>query len=138
VSQGGNSVQVLGRDGRSWTVVLDRKRNRLRDSKNEPFFWAHVIFTILITGLLIWLFRRTWHGVWMVLIPAGIFVWFLGFASSNIRPIVRADTPGPPPEHRMWAITKRRQRKRATQDLVKAIEQGRLTAEPPGTRLEEI
>ena len=74
----------------------------------------------------------------MVLIPAGIFIWFLGFASSNIRPIVRADTPGPPPEHRMWSITKRRQRKRATQDLVKAIEQGRLTAEPPGTRLEEI
>jgi hypothetical protein len=52
--------------------------------------------------------------------------------------MIRADTKGPPQEHRLWKVTKRSARKQAQQDVAAAISQGNLTAEPPHTRLEEI
>jgi ABC-type xylose transport system permease subunit len=74
--------EIASPDGRTWTVTVERTRRRLKDTRDEPFFWAHVIVTAIIVALLIWFLRHTWSGVWAVLIPAMILLWAIGFAVS--------------------------------------------------------
>lgn len=131
-------IQVSSPDGRAWTVTLETKRLRMRDTKDEPFFVAHVIVTTIIVGVLIWIFRHDWGGIWAVLLPLAVVVWAIGFVAASIKPYVRAETPGPPPEHRLWSITKRSRKKKCVRDVTASIKQGQFVVEPPGTRLEEI
>jgi hypothetical protein len=130
--------QVASPDGRTWTVTVERSRRRLKDTRDEPFFWAHVIVTAILVALMIWLLRHTWSGIWAVLIPAMILIWLIGFAVSASGSRIRAETPGPPSEHRVWSITKRSHKERARDGVVAAIGRGDLSSEPPDTRLEEI
>ena len=130
--------QVSSPDGRTWTVQVERTRRRLKDTRDEPLFWAHVVVTAVLVGLMIWLFRQDWSGIWAVLIPALILIWAIGFVVSATGSRVRAETQGPPPEHRLWSITKRSHKQHAAEGVVDAIRRGDLTAEPPDTRLEEI
>ena len=130
--------QVASPDGRTWTVSIERTRRRLKDTRDEPLFWMHVIVTALIVGLLIFFFRHDWSGIWAVLIPLLIVVWLIGFVVSATGSQVRAQTAGPPPEHRVWSITKRSHKQHALDGVVQAIGRGDLSVEPPDTRLEEI
>ena len=119
-------------------MSLERSRRKLTDTRDEPFFWAHVIVTAILVAFFIWLFRNDWSGIWAVLIPAMILIWFIGFAVSATGSRIRAETAGPPPEHRVWSITKRSHKQRAQDGVVAAIGRGDLSSEPPDTRLEEI
>lgn len=130
--------QVASPDGRTWTVTVERTRRKLKDTRDEPFFWAHVVVTAIIVALLIWFLRHTWSGVWAVLIPAMILIWAIGFAVSATGSQVRAETQGPPSEHRVWSITKRSHKEHARDGVVAAIGRGELSSEPQDTRLEEI
>jgi hypothetical protein len=130
--------QVGSPDGRSWSVSVERTRRKLKETRDEPFFWAHVIVTAIIVALMIWLFRHDWSGIWAVLIPAMVIVWLIGFVVSATGSQVRAETAGPPPEHRVWSITKRSHKQQALDGVVAAIGRGDLSSEPPDTRLEEI
>jgi hypothetical protein len=132
------SQQVASPDGRTWTVSVERTRRRLKDTRDEPFFWAHVVVTALLVALFIWLFRHDWSGIWAVLIPAMVLIWLIGFAVSATGSQIRAETQGPPQEHRVWSITKRSHKKFAAEGVVDAIRRGDLSAQPPDTRLEEI
>jgi hypothetical protein len=132
------SQEVASPDGRTWTVTVERARKKLTDTRDEPFFWAHVIVTAILVALMIWLLRHSWSGIWQVLIPAMILIWFIGFAVSATGSRVRAETAGPPPEHRLWSITKRSQKEQARGGVIAAIGRGDLSSEPPDTRLEEI
>jgi hypothetical protein len=109
------SQQVASPDGRTWNVTVERTRRRLKDTRDEPFFWAHVIVTGILVALLIFFLRHDWSGIWAVAIPACVILWLIGFVVSATGSQIRAETPGPPAEHR-----------------------GDLTAEPEDTRLEEI
>jgi hypothetical protein len=62
----------------------------------------------------------------------------LRFVSSSFRVTVSADTAGPPPDNRLWTLTKRFRRDSSVQKLTESIQTGNLTSEPAGTRLDEI
>jgi hypothetical protein len=109
-------------------VSVERTRRKLKETRDEPFFWAHIVATAIIVAL----------AIWLVAIPAGILIWFIGFAVSATGSQVRAETPGPPSEHRVWSITKRSHKQQARDGVVAAIGSGDLSSEPPDTRLEEI
>ena len=130
--------QVASPDGRTWTVDIERTRRRLKDTRDEPFFWAHVVVTAILVGLLIFFFRHDWSGIWAVLIPLLVLAWAIGFVVSATGSQIRAQTPGPPPEHRVWSITSRRRKQQALNGVVQAIGSGDLASEPADTRLEEI
>jgi hypothetical protein len=130
--------QVSSPDGRTWSVRVERTRRRLKDTRDEPFFWAHVVVTAALVALMIWLFRHDWSGIWAVLIPVMVLIWGIGFAVSATGSQIRAETQGPPLEHRVWSVTKRSHKKQAADGVVDAIRRGDLTSEPPDTRLEEI
>ena len=42
--------QVASPDGRTWTVTVERTRRKLKDTRDEPFFWAHVVVTAIIVA----------------------------------------------------------------------------------------
>ena len=130
--------QVASPDGRTWTVTVERTRRKLKDTRDEPFFWTHVVVTAILVALLILFLRHSWSGIWAVLIPAMILIWFIGFVVSATGSQIRAETPGPPSEHRVWSITKRSHKEDARDGVVAAIGRGDLSSEPPDTRLEEI
>jgi len=119
-------------------VTIERTRRKLTDTRDEPFFWAHVVVTAILVALLILFLRHSWSGIWAVLIPAMILVWLIGFIVSATGSQIRAETPGPPSEHRVWSITKRSHKEQARDGVVAAIGRGDLSSEPPDTRLEEI
>ena len=132
------SQEVASPDGRTWTVTVERARKKLTDTRDEPFFWAHVVVTAILVALLILFLRHSWSGIWAVLIPAMILTWLIGFIVSATGSQIRAETPGPPSEHRVWSITKRSHKEQARDGVVAAIGRGDLSSEPPDTRLEEI
>jgi MFS superfamily sulfate permease-like transporter len=124
-------------DGREWLVTVEGRKRTMKETREAPFFWAHVIVTAIIAGVMIYIFRHN-TGILWILVVATFAVWAVGFLGSTFGAMIRADTQGPPPEHRLWKVTRRSARKRAVQDVIAAIGRGQLTAEPPHTRLEEI
>jgi MFS superfamily sulfate permease-like transporter len=129
--------KVSSPDGREWTVSIEGRKKSLKETREQPFFWAHVIVTAIIAAVMIFIFRHN-NGVLWILVVATFVVWAVGAAGAAFGAMIRADTEGPPKEHRLWKVTKRSARKQAQQDVAAAIGQGNLTTEPPHTRLEEI
>jgi hypothetical protein len=124
-------------DGRTWTVSVEGRKRSLKETRETPFFWAHVIVTAIIGAIMIYIFRHN-NGVLWILVVAVFVIWLIGFLGSTFGKMVRADTQGPPTEHRLWKVTKRSAAGQAQQDVAAAVGRGELTAEPPNTRLEEI
>ena len=124
-------------DGREWLVSMEGRKRSMKETREIPFFWAHVVVTAIIAGVFIWIFRHN-TGILWILVVAMVVIWAVGFIGSTFGVMIRADTQGPPREHRLWKVTKRSARKQAQQDVAAAIGHGDLTVEPPHTRLEEI
>ena len=124
-------------DGREWLVSIEGRKRSMKETRETPLFWAHVVVTAIIAGVFIWIFRHN-SGVLLFLVVVTVVIWAVGFVGSTLGVMIRADTQGPPPDHRLWKVTKRSARRQAQQDVVAAIGRGELTAEPPNTRLEEI
>ena len=124
-------------DGREWLVSIEGRKRSMKETREQPFFWAHVIVTAIIAAVMIYIFRHN-TGVLWILVVATFVVWIVGALGAAFGAMIKAETKGPPPEHRLWKVTKRSARKQAQQDVAAAIGQGNLTAEPPHTRLEEI
>jgi hypothetical protein len=124
-------------DGRAWTVSVEGRQRSMKETRETPFFWAHVIVTAIIAGVFIYIFRHN-NGILWILVVATVVIWAVGAVGAARGLMIRADTEGPPKEHRLWKVTKRSASKQAQQDVVAAVSQGNLTAEPPHTRLEEI
>ena len=124
-------------DGREWLVSIEGRKRSMKETRETPLFWAHVVVTAIIAGIFIWIFRHN-TGILWILVVATVVIWLVGLLGSTFGVMIRADTQGPPQEHRLWKVTKRSARKQAEQDVVAAIGRGELTAEPPHTRLEEI
>ena len=129
---------VRSPDGRTWKITTSRQRRSFTETYQKPFFWAHVVVTAIMVVVFVFILRSDWFVILSVLIPLVLIIWLVGFVNNTLRATVSADTPGPPPDHRLWVVVKRFRRNGAIRDLTEAIEQGRYTSEPPGTRLEEI
>jgi hypothetical protein len=129
--------QVNSPDGRSWTVSIEGRKRSLKETRETPFFWAHIIVTAIIAAVMIYIFRNN-NGVLWILVVATVIIWAVGALGALFGAMVKAETEGPPKEHRLWKVTKRSARNQAARDVAAAISRGELTAEPPHTRLEEI
>ncbi len=130
--------EVVSPDGRRWTLTAAHTRRHLKDSKDQPFFVAHVIATVILILVFIFILKLPWSGWLEYFVPLVIIIWFVGFLGSTLKGTIEANTPGPPPEHRKWIVTKRFKGKRAMTAVHAAIQQGQISIEPEGTRLTEI
>ncbi len=130
--------KVSSPDGRTWAVTSSWQWRSLKESRQLPLFWGHVIVTTIMVLVFIFVIDSHAFKVLSVLIAIVFIVWLVGFLNSTMRVTISADTTGPPVEHRLWVVVKRLKRKRCVRELDKAIQTGRYTTEPEGTRLEEI
>jgi hypothetical protein len=129
---------VTSPDGRAWTMKTSRQRRSLKSSGQIPLLWAHVIVTAIMVSLFLFVLKSGVFKILSIIIVIVFLVWLVGFVGKLFRVTITADTVGPPAEHRVWLVTKRRSRKRSVSELENAIRAGRDAAEPEGTRLEEI
>ena len=129
---------VPGPDGRTWSVTTHRERRSLKASGQVPYLWAHVIVTTLMVVVFFFVLKSDAFMILSVMIAIVFIVWLVGFVNSVLRVTISADTAGPPVDHRLWVVVKRRKRNPSVRAVKAAIRAGRDTTEPEGTRLEEI
>ena len=129
--------QVKSPDGREWVVSIEGRKRSTKETREVPFFWAHVVVTAIIAGVLIYVFRHN-TGILWILAVATIVIWAVGFVGATFAAMIRAETDGPPKEHRLWKVDKRGNREAAAQAVAAAIQRGDTAIEVPHTRLEEI
>jgi|SRR5262245_39379234 hypothetical protein len=130
--------KVISPDGRTWSMKTSRQRRSLKSSGQVPLLWAHVIVTVIMVSLFLFVLKSGVFKILSIIIVIVFLVWLAGFVSNLFRVTITADTAGPPTEHRKWVVTKRFHRSRYVSEVETAIRSGRDAAEPPGTRLEEI
>jgi hypothetical protein len=129
---------VTSPDGRTWSVKTSRQRSSLKRTGEIPLLWAHVIVTVVMVCLFLFVLKSGFFRILSIAIVILFFVWLAGFVSKLYRVTITADTVGPPADHRKWVVTKRLHRNRYVGELQTAIRAGRDAVEPQGTRLEEI
>src|SRR5262245_1300269 len=129
--------QVKSPDGREWVVSIEGRKRSMKETRETPYFWAHVIVTAIIAGVLIYVFRHN-NGILWVLAVATVVIWAVGFIGSTFAAMIKAETAAPPKEHRLWRVDKRKTRHSALQSVAAAIQRGDTAIEVPHTRLEEI
>ena len=130
--------KIMSPDGRTWSVETSRHRQRLKESGQVPYFWAHVIVTTIMVAVFLLVLKSDVFKVLSLMIVIVFLVWLAGFLNSLFRVTITADTAGPPADHRLWVVTKRRRRSRCLRELEDALQRGQDAREPEGTRLEEI
>jgi hypothetical protein len=130
--------KVSSPDGRTWSVKTSRHRRRFKESRQAPYLVAHVIVTTVMVIVFFLIIRSPVFQIISIFIAIVLIVWLVGFLNSMLRVTISADTPGPPPDHRVWLVTKRRGVNRRVRELVEAIGRGQDSREPEGTRLVEI
>ena len=130
--------QVASPDGRRWTLAASHTRRHLSNPKDQPFFAAHAFATVILVLLFAFAFEPSWSGWLEYFVPLVIVVWLNGILGSTLNRTIEANTPGPPPEHRKWTVTKRFKGKQAMAAVTAAIQHGQISIEPEGTRLTEI
>jgi hypothetical protein len=129
---------VPGPDGRTWSVTTHRERRSLKESGQVPYLWAHVIVTTVMVVVFFFVLKSDAFMILSVMIAIVFIVWLVGFVNSVLRVTISADTVGPPVDHRLWVVVRRRKRNPSVRAVKAAIRAGRDTTEPEGTRLEEI
>lgn len=124
-------------DGRTWTVSVEGRKKSMKETREQPFFWAHIVVTAIIGAIMIYIFRNN-NGVLWILVVAVFLVWAIGAAGAAMGLMVRADTQGPPKQHLLYKVDKRGNSAAAQQNVANAIKNGDIGIEVPHTRLEEI
>jgi hypothetical protein len=120
----GNVGLIRSPDGRVWK--LDRIRPMIREAETfkVPFFWTSVAVTVLLLAFvvrLIWV-DPAWT-TYLVLLPLG--VWIVERGLHALRPLIRAETEGPPPERLTWRPGSRFGYSRVERRIAEAIQAGR-------------
>ena len=78
-------------DGREWLVSIEGRKRSMKETRETPFFWAHVVVTAIIAGVFIWIFRHN-TGILWILVVATVVIWAVGFLGSTFGVMIRADT----------------------------------------------
>ncbi len=121
-------------DGRVWT--LDRIRPKLSEAETfkVPYFWPSVVVTIGLLAFLAWVVSRDpgWTA-YLLVIP--LAVWVVERGVNAFRPLIRAETEGPPHEVLMWRPGSRWGYGRVERRIVDAIESGRPETDIKGAPL---
>jgi len=125
-------VNATSPDGRSWEVEAVREAVTFGRSRSEPFFWASVVVTVILIGVVIAFALLST----IIAIVAGVLlvIWLAERTSNLLRPRLYARTKGPPPEEVVWKAD-RLARGKLEHRIVRAIEAGNPDVEPPGLTL---
>jgi hypothetical protein len=125
---------VRSPDGRTWR--LDRVRPKLREAETfrVPFFWTSVVATILLLAFIV---RFVWVDpglqAYVFLVP--LAVWLVERGFHALRPFIRAETEGPPPELLMWRPGSRWSYGRVERRIADAVKAGRPETDVKGAEL---
>jgi hypothetical protein len=130
--------KVSSPDGRTWSVKISRSRRGFRESPQAPYLIAHLIVTTIMVVVFFVIVKSGVFQIISILIAIVFVVWLVGFLNGLFRVTISADTVGPPPDHRLWVVLKRRGLQKRVSELVEAISRGQDSREPEGTRLVEI
>ena len=65
-------------DGREWLVSIEGRKRSMKETRQQPLFWAHVVVTAIIAGVMIWIFRNN-SGILWILVVATVVIWAVGF-----------------------------------------------------------
>jgi hypothetical protein len=127
--------QTTSPDGRTWTITVAHERPSLKESRSEPFFWVSVAVTIVMVAVIVRLVMvdPTTPMMLAFVVPLAL-LWAVERASKLARPLVRAETDGPPRERVTWKADwfgRRRYLSRA----VRAVAEGQFVSNPKGMRL---
>jgi hypothetical protein len=125
---------VRSPDGRNWTIDRTSPDSMMGQNRQEPFFWASAVVTILLIAFTVWLIARG-HVVIGIVAVILLVIWVIERGLNVIRPNIRAHTDGPPPETLTWRTTHRYGLDKIEQRIADQIAQGRTEGEPPGTVL---
>ncbi|HVD26000.1 MAG TPA: hypothetical protein VNB86_08400 [Gaiellaceae bacterium] len=125
---------VRSPDGRNWTIDRTSPDSMMDQNRQEPFFWASAVLTILLIAVTVWLIARG-HVVIGIVAVILLVIWVIERGLNVIRPNIRAHTDGPPPETLTWRTTHRYGLDKIEQRIADQIAQGRTEGEPPGTVL---
>ena len=129
------SRNVRSPDGRSWQLERVRPESALAATRQEPFFWASVVATVILIAFALWVILRFDHSVILLITLILLAIWLIERGLNLMRPNIRAHTDGPPPETLTWRTTHRWGLGRIEDRIAKQIENGRLEDEPPGAVL---
>lgn len=121
-------------DGRVWT--LDRLRPKLSEAETfkVPFFWSSVVATIFVLVFVVRLVMVDPGFVaYLLLLP--LVVWVVERGFHALRPLIKAETEGPPRETLMWRPGSRWGYGRVERRVAEAIEAGRPETDVKGAPL---
>jgi hypothetical protein len=125
-------VRAVSPDGRIWNVDSLRQPPSLAQARREPFFWISAFATAGLVALVVYfvILDPTSPFLLLGVLPL-LVIWVLERATTVLRPVIRAETMGPPPEVVCWKSSARFGRRSLERRAVRAIESGR----PPETDL---
>jgi predicted membrane metal-binding protein len=130
----GDRGLVRSPDGRTWK--LDRVRPKLSEAETLeiPFFWTSVVVTLLLAAFIV---RYVWvdpgYSGYVVLVP--LVVWLVERGFHALRPLIRAETEGPPHELLVWRPGSRLFYGRVERRIAEAIRAGRPETDVKGAPL---
>jgi hypothetical protein len=119
-------VRAVSPDGRVWKVESLRERPSLAESREEPFFWAYVLVTLALVAAIVYLVIIDPLSPFLLFgaLPL-LIIWIAERGTSLLRPLLRAETAGPPPEVVIWKSKGRFGGGNLERRAVRAIEGGR-------------
>lgn len=133
------AVRAVSPDGREWKVESRRERPSLAESREEPFFWASVLVTVVLaTGVVYLVIIDPLSPFLLFGVLPLLVIWLAERGTRALRPLVSAETAGPPPEVVVWKSNARFGGRRLEQRAVQAVENGRPENDLPGLTLVHV
>ena len=65
-------------DGREWVVSIEGRKRSMKETRETPFFWAHVVVTAIIAAVMIWIFRHNSGILWFIVVIISTLASLLG------------------------------------------------------------
>jgi hypothetical protein len=129
-------VNAVSPDGRVWTVESLRQPPSLAEARREPFFWISAFVTAGLVALVVYfvIIDPTSPFLLIGVLPL-LVIWLLERASTVLRPVIRAETAGPPPELVIWKSNARFGGGSLERRAARAIEEGHAESDLAGLTL---
>lgn len=126
------TITARSPDGRTWEIGSRRERLSFWDRRDEPFFWAGVVMTVILIAIAIVV--AFYSTIIAIIAAILLLIWLAERISNLLRPRLYARTEGPPREEVVWKAN-RFSRGKLEHKIVEAIERGNPDVEPPGLTL---
>ena len=126
------TITARSPDGRTWEIGSQREQLSFWEKRDEPFFWAGVVMTVILIAIAIVV--AFYSTIIAIIAAILLLIWLAERISNLLRPRLYARTEGPPREEVVWKAN-RFSRGKLEHKIVEAIERGNPDVEPPGLTL---